>query len=307
VPKLLPPDEPVLGGKAGRWLMPSLLALPMPGLEGCCASGAAGFGGDIAGFGAAEVAAAGVFAAVDFADDRFAVDLRAVVLLAVVLRAAGLRDAVLALRAVERRAVDERPAVLRADDFLPADLRAEVLRAEVLRAEVLRAELFFAARLVLLRAELFFAAARLVLLRAADFVLRFAAPVLRAVGRLAPALLRAPFFLAVRFFPVVFVAIALLRSDLSLHATTDAAVHARITLHRSKLAVQPNESIVFWSIRRRQVKVIPRRRRFEAVLSAILAARALPAERAMQDPPELPAGWFPCPCDGESPDRHGAP
>ena len=245
----------MLGGKAGRWLMPSLLALPMPGVDGCCASGAAGFGGDIAGLGAAEVAAAGVLAAVvDFTAERFAVDLGAVD-----LRAAGLRDVVLALRAVERRAVDERPAALRVDDFRAVDLRAGVLRAEVLRVEVLRAEV--------LRAVLFFAAARLVLLRAVDFVLRFAAPVLRAVGRLAPALLRAPFFLAVRFFPVVFVAIALLRSDLSLHATTDAAVHARITLHRSKLAVQPNESIVFWSIRRRPVKVIPRRRRFEAVLS----------------------------------------
>ena len=256
--------------------MPSLLALPMPGVEGCCASGAAGLGGDITGFGAAEVAAAGVLAAVDFAVERFAVDLRAVVLRAVVLRAAGLRAVVPALRAVERRAVDERPAALRVDDF-----RAEDLRAELLRAELLRAELFLLApRLALLRAELFFAAARLVVLRAVDFVLRFAAPVLRAVARLAPALLRAPFFLAVlRFFPVVFVAIALLRSDLSLHATTDADVHARITLHRSKLVVQPNESIVFWIIRRCQQKVIPRTRRFKAVRSAILATAALPAAR----------------------------
>jgi hypothetical protein len=251
--------------------MPSLLALPMPGVEGCCASGAAGLGGDITGFGAAEVAAAGVLAAVDFAVERFAVDLRAVVLRAVVLRAV-----VPALRAVERRAVDERPAALRVDDFRAEDLRAELLPAELLRAEVF----LLAPRLALLRAELFFAAARLVVLRAVDFVLRFAAPVLRAVARLAPALLRAPFFLAVlRFFPVVFVAIALLRSDLSLHATTDADVHARITLHRSKLLVQPNESIVFWIIRRCQQKVIPRRRRFKAVRSAILATAALPAAR----------------------------
>ena len=96
-----------------------------------------------------------------------------------------------------------------------AGLRAGALRAAGFRAAVLRAEVFFA---VVLRAVARFAA----VFRAGAFFL--AAPVLRAVLRTARAVLRAVFFTAravflavlrglvflvvVRFFPLVFVAMA---------------------------------------------------------------------------------------------------
>jgi hypothetical protein len=128
-----------------------------------------------------------------------------------------------------------------------AGLRAGALRAAGFRAAVLRAEVFFA---VVLRAGAFF----------------LAAPILRAVLRTARAVLRAVFFTAravflavlrglvflvvVRFFPLVFVAMA--SAPICSVAPLDRSngrVVARIALHWSRLAVPYGESIVFFIIR----------------------------------------------------------
>lgn len=155
---------------------------------GCGIDGVAGLG-VIAGFGTAAAAAAGFFAAAGFvAGVRFAAGLRAAGFLAAGLRAG-------ALRAVVFRAAGRRAAVLRA-----VVLRAAARRAVLFRAGAFLAAVFLAADFL---AVVFFAAV-------------FCAPVFfapdRAALALRPVVLRElVFLLAVRFFPVVLVAMVLLR------------------------------------------------------------------------------------------------
>ena len=130
---------------------------------------------------------------------------------------------------------------------LAAGLRAAAFLAGALRAAVLRA---VARRAVFLRAVVFFAAVFL------DFILR--APVLRAVVFFAAVVRRPPafFLLVVRFFPLDLVAMVLLRfSSVAARPASCGRLHARIMLHRSKLAVPRHESIVFFIIRCSQQKV----------------------------------------------------
>jgi hypothetical protein len=136
-------------------------------------------------------------------------------------------------------------AGLRAGALRAVGFFAVVLRAEGIFAVVLRAEVFFA---VVLRAVARFA----VVFRAGAFFV--AAPVLRAIFRTARAVLRAVFFtartvflavlrglvflLVVRFFPLVFVAMA--SAPICSVAPCDrpsGRVVARIALHWSRLAV----------------------------------------------------------------------
>jgi len=155
---------------------------------GCGIDGVAGLG-IIAGFGTAAAAAAGFFAAAGFvAGVRFAAGSRAAGFLAAGLRAG-------ALRAVVFRAAGRRAAVLRA-----VVLRAAARRAVLFRAGAFLAAVFLAADFL---AVVFFAAV-------------FCAPVFfapdRAALALRPVVLRElVFLLAVRFFPVVLVAMVLLR------------------------------------------------------------------------------------------------
>jgi len=148
------------------------------------------------------------------------------------------------------RAADLRAADLRAVDFRAVFLRAAVLRAGLFRAAVFRAALFRAVdlRAVDLRAVLLRAA----VLRAAVFraaVLRAAAfrgAVFRAVDRRAVV-----FLLAVRFFPVVLVAIGLLRCCLvSLSdpfTRTRTPVYASLVLQACRTTWQVNSSYLVYA------------------------------------------------------------
>jgi hypothetical protein len=213
----MPPGRcpmPLLGiGVAGRGGV--LLGMPMPpedgvgrtgaadGIDGAAGRGVAGVAGRGAtgavatGFGAAAgflVAALFGFAADDRRDEA---DFRADALRAL-------------LRAVLLRAAERRPAGFRA-----VALRAEVLRAEVLRAAPLRAVDFRAVLplAVLFLAVVFRADLRALVLRAVFLAAVFRAAVFRAGLRRLAVLRRDVVFLVVRFFPVVLVAMVLLRSE----------------------------------------------------------------------------------------------
>ena len=140
-----------------------------------------------------------------------------------------------------------------------AGLGAAGFAATGLRAAALRAG-FRAAVLVVLRADVFRAAVLRAVARLAPV---FLAPVLRAVFRTVRAVLRAvlrparavfrallrglAFLLVVRFFPLILVAMvsAPICSDAALDRP-NGRVLARITVHWSRLAVSPGESIVFF-------------------------------------------------------------
>jgi len=200
------------------------------GIDGAAGRGAAG--AVATGFGAA----AGFLATARFgfaADDRrelleadFRADalralLRAVLLRAVERRPAGFRAVDLLavvlraalFRAVGLRAALRRAEVLRAADFRAVDFRAVLRLAVLFLAAVLRADF----RALVLRA-VFLAAVFLAVVFRADFralVLRavFLAAVFLAGLRRLAVLRRDVVFLVVRFFPVVLVAMVLLRSE----------------------------------------------------------------------------------------------
>jgi hypothetical protein len=178
---------------------------------------------------------AGDFRAVDFRADVVRLADLLADFLDVVLRA-------VVLRAGRFRAVDFRAEVLRAADLLAGLLRALDL-AEVFRAVVLRAFVF---RAVDLRAAVF----RAVDFRAGVFLaLVFRALERAAVARLVPVLpLRAPALrLDVRFFPLVFIAMVLLRFVYRRTRSLKVGrVRARITLRWPKLAVPHSESNLFF-------------------------------------------------------------
>jgi ABC-type amino acid transport system permease subunit len=128
-----------------------------------------------------------------------------------------------------------------------AGLRAGALRAAGFRAGALRAEVFFA---VVLRAGAFFLAAPVLraVLRTARAVAR---PVLRAVRAAFLTVLRGLAFLVVlRFFPLVFVAMA--SAPICFVTDLDRSNGPSLNdsrFHWPRLAVPPGESIVFFIIR----------------------------------------------------------
>ena len=152
------------------------------------------------------------------AAERRPAGFRAVALRAEVLRAEVLRAEL--FRAVDLRAALPRAEVLRAAPLRAADLRAVVLRAVVLRdadfravdfRAVLRLAVLFLA--VVFRADLRALVLRAVFLAAVFLAAVFRAAVFRAGLRLLAVLRRDVVFLVVRFFPVVLVAMVLLRSE----------------------------------------------------------------------------------------------
>ena len=165
---------------------------------GCGAGPAAGFmGAGAAGFGAG--AAAGFTAT------------------------AGLGAGIMGVAAGVLATAGFRAAALRAAGFFAADLRAAVLRAAVLRAGAFFFALVF--RAALLRALAAFLAAALPVLRTVRAALR---AVLRTVRPVFRAPLRALALLAVRFFPLVFVAMASAPMLLCLpHSTAQTGAYLR--------------------------------------------------------------------------------
>lgn len=165
---------------------------------GCGAGPAAGFmGAGAAGFGAG--AAAGFTAT------------------------AGLGAGIMGVAAGVLATAGFRAAALRAAGFFAADLRVAVLRAAVLRAGAFFLALVF--RAALLRALAAFLAAALPVLRTVRAALR---AVLRTVRPVFRAPLRALALLAVRFFPLVFVAMASAPMLLCLpHSTAQTGAYLR--------------------------------------------------------------------------------
>jgi hypothetical protein len=194
-------------GVTGRGVMP-----PMPCEDGLAGRTGVAIGG-ATGFGVTGAAVAGLDAVV------FTAGFAAVRLRADVLRA-GFRAGFLAV------------------------LRAEVLRAVALRAVARLAPVLRAVRAVLRPALRVVPAAFRAVLRVARAVFRAVLRVARAVFR--AALRGLVFLLVVRFFPLVLVAMVLLRfcSDAALDRL-NGRVPAQIMLHWSRLAVSQAESIPF--------------------------------------------------------------